>query len=206
MSVVSGWYPDPAGMPQLRFWDGQTWTSATAPSPVMTPPPPVYQDPRYGYQGYEPLPPEPPSKGPGRGRAFYGVIAGVAVVAVAAAFIVGVTSGTHQTSSVPPNVVTPEQHNAQYDAATKSDVRNGSMAEETYFTDNNTYTTDTGGTPGGATGLLTGFTKSPNTNSVTFSLSRDPMGYMVVGVSKSGRAFCFNSENAAAGVVAGSTC
>jgi hypothetical protein len=32
------------------------------------------------------------------------------------------------------------------------------------------------------------------------------MSYMVVAVSRSGRAFCFNAENAAAGVVAGSTC
>ncbi len=198
MSVVSGWYPDPAGMPQLRFWDGQTWTTATAPSPVMAPLPPVYQ-------GYE-SPPEPPSSGPGRGRAFYSVIAGVAVIAVTAAVIIGVTTGTHHTSSAVPNVATPEQLNGQYDAAAKSDVRNASTAEESYFTNNDAYTTNTGGAPGSATGLLTGFIKSSDTVSVTFTVFNDPMGYLVVAVSKSGRAFCFNSENSAAGVVAGSSC
>ena len=34
MAPVDGWYPDPAGMPQLRFWDGQNWTAATAPAQV----------------------------------------------------------------------------------------------------------------------------------------------------------------------------
>ena len=41
------------------------------------------------------------------------------------------------------------QRNSGYDAATKSDVKNGTTAEETYFTDNNTYTTNAGtGTAG----------------------------------------------------------
>src|SRR5690348_9738511 len=28
--VQSGWYPDPLGLPQLRWWDGQSWTEHTS--------------------------------------------------------------------------------------------------------------------------------------------------------------------------------
>ncbi len=52
MAPVPGWYPDPAGMAELRYWDGQHWTTATtsafaspqapptaapAPTPTVTP-------------------------------------------------------------------------------------------------------------------------------------------------------------------------
>ncbi|EKT83025.1 hypothetical protein Mbo4_029 [Rhodococcus phage Mbo4] len=42
-----GWHPDPEGKPQLRWWDGTQWTSATQPRPQQTkhadvgPPPPA---------------------------------------------------------------------------------------------------------------------------------------------------------------------
>ncbi|WP_224763675.1 MULTISPECIES: DUF2510 domain-containing protein [unclassified Salinibacterium] len=29
-SVQPGWYPDPLGLPQLRWWDGQAWTEHTS--------------------------------------------------------------------------------------------------------------------------------------------------------------------------------
>src|SRR5579864_7080806 len=29
-----GWYPDPSGVPGLRYWDGAQWTQHTAPSPA----------------------------------------------------------------------------------------------------------------------------------------------------------------------------
>src|SRR6185437_8645522 len=32
-----GWYPDPYGTSELRYWDGTTWTEYV--SPVATPPP-----------------------------------------------------------------------------------------------------------------------------------------------------------------------
>ena len=98
------------------------------------------------------------------------------------------------------------QRNSGYDASTKSDVKNGSTAEETFYTDNNTYTTNTtaAATPGTATSALSGWSKSANTTSVTFSLV-GTTGYMIVGVSKSGKSFCFNSTTVG-GVVSGSTC
>lgn len=33
-SVPPGWYPDPAGGPQPRWWDGHTWATPSAPAPA----------------------------------------------------------------------------------------------------------------------------------------------------------------------------
>lgn len=35
-----GWHPDPEGNQQLRYWDGQQWTSATQPMPAAQTPTP----------------------------------------------------------------------------------------------------------------------------------------------------------------------
>jgi hypothetical protein len=32
VSSIPGWYPDPAGSPDLRYWDGQVWSEQTAPA------------------------------------------------------------------------------------------------------------------------------------------------------------------------------
>jgi hypothetical protein len=54
--IPAGWYSDPAGFDQLRWWDGAGWTPHLAPRPVpMTPPapqapmflPPVAQAPMF---------------------------------------------------------------------------------------------------------------------------------------------------------------
>lgn len=37
MSVEAGWGPDPSGMAQERFWDGQSWTEKVRPSAPPTP-------------------------------------------------------------------------------------------------------------------------------------------------------------------------
>jgi hypothetical protein len=35
---AAGWYPDPGGHPQQRYWDGQQWTEHFAPAFVYKPP------------------------------------------------------------------------------------------------------------------------------------------------------------------------
>lgn len=48
MSVVAGWYADPAGPGMLRWWDGASWTSTTAPMPLVPPQPAPYGAAPYG--------------------------------------------------------------------------------------------------------------------------------------------------------------
>jgi type IV pilus assembly protein PilA len=98
------------------------------------------------------------------------------------------------------------QRNSGYDTSTKSDIANGALAEEAYITDNSAYTTNGAGTAGSATGPLPGWSKSSNTVSVTFLPTTSPDAYRILGVSKSGKSFCYNNTNSGAGVVVGSTC
>lgn len=38
-STPAGWYPDPSGAPQQRYWDGVAWTAQTAAThPAVTAP------------------------------------------------------------------------------------------------------------------------------------------------------------------------
>ncbi len=98
------------------------------------------------------------------------------------------------------------QRNSGYDTSTKSDIANGALAEEAYITDNSAYTTNGTGTAGSATGPLPGWSKSANTVSVSFLPTTNPDAYRIIGVSKSGKSFCYNNVNSGAGVVLGSTC
>jgi hypothetical protein len=43
--AVAGWYPDPAGGPSSRWWDGRQWTDVTQPAPAYAAPTyaPAYQ-------------------------------------------------------------------------------------------------------------------------------------------------------------------
>lgn len=36
---LAGWYADPYGAPQQRYWDGRTWSDQTAPAADAVPPP-----------------------------------------------------------------------------------------------------------------------------------------------------------------------
>jgi hypothetical protein len=48
VAVEPGWYPDPAGSSELRFWDGNSWTSQTAaPVPPTVTAPPTFSPPHY---------------------------------------------------------------------------------------------------------------------------------------------------------------
>ena len=60
----AGWYPDPAGAGELRYWDGRTWTPAVArQGRVFDQPLPYHPQPQYQYQPqhqYQPhYPPQP---------------------------------------------------------------------------------------------------------------------------------------------------
>jgi len=46
IAAPAGWYPDPLGLPQLRWWDSQAWTEFTseAQAPVMVQPAPAHVD------------------------------------------------------------------------------------------------------------------------------------------------------------------
>ncbi len=36
-AIDPGWYPDPQGIPQERFWDGHGWTDRTRPMTIVIP-------------------------------------------------------------------------------------------------------------------------------------------------------------------------
>ena len=83
------------------------------------------------------------------------------------------------------------QRKSGYDAGAKSDVKNTATALETYYTDNNAYTS--------ATGSLPNWAKSAHTTSVTISLV-GTTGYKFDGKSESNKHFCYDSGAAGSGV------
>jgi hypothetical protein len=110
MAPTSGWYPDPAGSADLRYWDGQTWTRQTsalpaAPTPPAGPavlaPPHIPQQstaPAYeAYAGARAMPGSLAGRVPdkvtyglprARSRSFYGLLAGAVAVVVGAVFAI----------------------------------------------------------------------------------------------------------------------
>jgi len=89
------------------------------------------------------------------------------------------------------------QRKSGYDAGAKSDVRNAATAEETYFTDNQAYTT--------ATTSLPGWKQSAHTKDVALSTYASVTGgaldsYKIAAVSESGKEFCWDSQNSQKGV------
>lgn len=51
-SVPAGWYPDPLGHPQLRWWNGEGWTEQVSPAPE----PLVMQQATYAWKPEEAAP------------------------------------------------------------------------------------------------------------------------------------------------------
>ena len=66
--MEKGWHTDPESPDQLRFWNGRTWTDATAeaPSQESPPPPPPPPEPRAPMAPV--LPPPPPTPSPSWGE------------------------------------------------------------------------------------------------------------------------------------------
>jgi hypothetical protein len=115
MTAVAGWYPDPSGPGQLRYWDGQAWTSSTAAAEQPAPAPsygsapttvaqpaygqqPFYGQPTYtGQPGHTASPAQwntAPSGSPRSRKKIYAIVAGVAVVAAVIATVVPLASGS----------------------------------------------------------------------------------------------------------------
>jgi len=89
------------------------------------------------------------------------------------------------------------QRQKGYDAQAKSDLRNMATAEETYLTDNNTYTSNV------ADLVAAGFKKSGNVDAWSATGTADT-GYVLTACSQSGKKWKYDSS--AAGVVQNGTC
>ena len=82
-----------------------------------------------------------------------------------------------------------QQRNKGYDSAAKSDLKGMQIAEESYLTDYNTYTTSVTG----ASSLATeGFTASPNTTNSVIGINGS-QSYCLKSVSQSGTTWYLGS-------------
>jgi type IV pilus assembly protein PilA len=90
------------------------------------------------------------------------------------------------------------QRQKGYDAQTKSDLRNAATSEETYFTDNNAYSTAVGT----AAPAVVIYKKSPNAGAITAKFvdaagaagGTATDGYCLQSTSASGTVFSYNSN------------
>jgi Protein of unknown function (DUF2510) len=126
--VNPGWYPDPNGGPELRWWDGSTWTEHTSPAPPGTPAPgPAPTDfpppgPVPGPVGFPPAGPAPGLAGPpgsasgghppapGGAGSKNAVLVGLAVLIVALLLVGGfvLLSGDDESTADPTTTTTAE--------------------------------------------------------------------------------------------------
>jgi type IV pilus assembly protein PilA len=90
------------------------------------------------------------------------------------------------------------QRKSGYDAGAKSDARNAATAEETYYTDNQSYT----GTVTGATASLesAGFKQSAHTTALTATVAAGGASYVIQATSESGKNFCYDNAASSKGV------
>jgi type IV pilus assembly protein PilA len=83
------------------------------------------------------------------------------------------------------------QRQKGYDAQTKSDLRNAATAEETYFTDQNAYSTDVG------TGAnLVTYKKSPNAGAITAYMTDAAGNKLGAAVVSGTDGYCLESTSA----------
>jgi len=90
------------------------------------------------------------------------------------------------------------QRKKGWDAASKSTLRNAATAQESYFTDNNAYTTAVG-TPPGTTADLAGQGFNPSASSPVNVISADATHYCMHTKTASGADYYIASNGANAG-------
>lgn len=71
-SQTPGWYSDPSGQPQMRWWDGATWTDQTQPGQA----PGTFQ-PQSGYPAWSPAQGYGQQQAAGNGLSIAGIVCGV---------------------------------------------------------------------------------------------------------------------------------
>ena len=95
------------------------------------------------------------------------------------------------------------QRKSGYDAGAKSDVRNAATAEETYYTDNQNYTTSTTSLPGWKQSKHTVGVALAMYDSTGAATTTNAASYEIEAASESGKTFCWDSSRSDKGVFAG---